>query len=1478
MSNLQGYCCTVFTPYVALDSRGDPTLGMAEKSIAIVQEPTSVNRGKEGDIRIGQIIQSVLGWRNWTSNHDEGQVYLYILNKVASIFPLQMRDHTRSAILPTVMSLPMLSEEFLESLNNTLSGNPDDSRCRTLYEYTRTVYEADLSTNLAQKYLAALSDAIARKLLGHFLADNISNLSRRWAGLLLVQLLEKSEVAGYRICDEKHMLKKLGQNVFKQSEDLKLITGMIIKPLVKRGLCEIGDFWSLSPSFQGPTSFPTENSQDWIGKYQEFMDSLFETDRFSLGPEAFFVVDLTADGDTSFTEESGNIMLSIVNERATFMIPQTSKQLIQVVEVPIQNINVVQRQPSTLRNPKGEEIDVCRLSLILRDSAHGYLLNAQRTKAAVMTITFPEESTMDTAIKALSNALADRSSQPVTSSMRASSSQVLNVSTKQFNSTDTAESRSSPQKLGEMSAQHDEPRSVARDNSPDDLYGLSDGGKESQARLSQRRANDKGGHDVDGVSSLPMNKHGDPKPAEKRKVSSKNRVDAKNSASELKVTHQQPSSPLSDLRSSAQASPPNLPLVKLKPAPLPTPAGRKESLKIKDGTVFKTSIGKINQNTLADRDSDDNVQGKPQAGWMPLKPAQETNQPQLGIVRAGKGKLKRINNRSRSRSRSAALERIDDDFEVPVSEEDESDSEPVKKKRKKAKNSKNSTASAHKSKESSNQKQSHSSRITKPKQKAGQHASGRLPPSRRDKDKENEPVNDGGTHHDGRGRGRFPAEEIRARRSEVIPEQTDELNDKSEAFFFAHNDDNGMKDMEFPSDSRKRESSTLNQNKRLLGRLTAKVDHEETPQRSNNSVHDAPQEPKSKKTVPPFLRPASLAESPLAVDDDSARKASLVAFDRNGARNQGYGLSLIQSPITIADSPTVEVSQKWTNGIALIKQDYIRPDEPTMTRPVARAHNNDLREEITADKGDGQSTVQYQEQKLLATAPQQRLSLSKTEKKAFENLADMISSSSLDDQADEVPQNLALSEEKGVSSPHEPPVFVNMEDPSVRPVDNVPFDDTIIVEPTENSFSKFVQPLRTNRPVDTRKRPADTEQRQASKAKKGRADPIQGSPIAVVKRSKMGHKLPEKPATMKINKPQVPKRTVQITPVSVPTNDNDRKKFSHFSESSYDRGKVIVTAEGSPSRTVPVFQTQVADPVTPMTHFSIVMDEDDADEPENGDQMDLINGTERHDVVTDAGIEEVLSSNRKPPPGHPEAESRAISSYLSKEELESKIAKAVYNEEKSPFEKVSKSTQPIPSLLQAFLSIASRKRDLVAEIAPPGHDAEQNFTDEREPGENLTLPTNAGKSSSTETSSQVEDEEVEDTDVLEWAVALKPHHRGVVDALISVVRGLLRHLDDAETVLNDMINDYEKDGLRVLGVLEEQRRQAHEARIESERIVIQQARRDLQNTLKRSKSAEREQNQDSGLDQSMLKEREAKIQFGVKQLQDVLSSILVNLV
>jgi hypothetical protein len=174
-----------------------------------------------------------------------------------------------------------------------------------------------------------------------------------------------------------------------------------------------------------------------------------------------------------------------------------------------------------------------------------------------------------------------------------------------------------------------------------------------------------------------------------------------------------------------------------------------------------------------------------------------------------------------------------------------------------------------------------------------------------------------------------------------------------------------------------------------------------------------------------------------------------------------------------------------------------------------------------------------------------------------------------------------------------------------------------------------------------------------------------------------------------------------------------------------------------------------------------------------------------------------MSSNNKPFPQPPGLDSQVISAYAPEQAVQEAVARNRAEEiANDPFSSSQKNDDPGGSIFMRRLATLMENGNLKTGV---GNAAEEDDTTlvEDTPMEDVE-----SLSSSDEELAVVEEEpegeNLDKVEEMEWEAALQPRHRDMFEVLGRITRRLVSHLIDSETAVDDVVDDYGRDGRRIV--------------------------------------------------------------------------------
>lgn len=174
-----------------------------------------------------------------------------------------------------------------------------------------------------------------------------------------------------------------------------------------------------------------------------------------------------------------------------------------------------------------------------------------------------------------------------------------------------------------------------------------------------------------------------------------------------------------------------------------------------------------------------------------------------------------------------------------------------------------------------------------------------------------------------------------------------------------------------------------------------------------------------------------------------------------------------------------------------------------------------------------------------------------------------------------------------------------------------------------------------------------------------------------------------------------------------------------------------------------------------------------------------------------------MSSNHKPVPQPPGLDSQVISTYASEKEVEKAVARNRAEEKlNDPFSSSQKIDEVDQSFFMRRLATLMEERASNSAGGRVVEDADKTLV------EDVPMEDIENSSSSDEELAVVveepEEEDHENAEEMEWEAALQPRLRDIFEVLGRITRRLVSHLVDSETAVDDVVEDFGRDGTRIV--------------------------------------------------------------------------------
>lgn len=233
--------------------------------------------------------------------------------------------------------------------------------------------DSDLAT-IAENYLIA------------FCNPNRSTVRRRWIGITLTRMLEKSDCVA-RTLRLSEPLKNLGAIITSHEEQgvVKIIAGLIMRQGLKQNI-EYHRFWPTEKPANSALRFPQRSGPEWMRDFHAFLDSFGEptvTDVNNKTYIGYIASIVTSDG---FARGGpGNDISAAILETGmlTIVVSDAHLETCHFVDIPVSHI-------ISTRSERPMVCESCSVILSLKSEPWAYYLNSAQRTATEISLVFKQ--------------------------------------------------------------------------------------------------------------------------------------------------------------------------------------------------------------------------------------------------------------------------------------------------------------------------------------------------------------------------------------------------------------------------------------------------------------------------------------------------------------------------------------------------------------------------------------------------------------------------------------------------------------------------------------------------------------------------------------------------------------------------------------------------------------------------------------------------------------------------------------------------------------------------------------------------------------------------------------------------------------------------------------------------------------------------------------------------------------------------------
>ncbi|KAF2242773.1 hypothetical protein BU26DRAFT_555433 [Trematosphaeria pertusa] len=237
--------------------------------------------------------------------------------------------------------------------------------------------------------------ATAEAYLRAFCAGASSLTRRRWVGLGLRKMIDKSGVVVAHMKTLTQELPRLGQVILHntEAEETKIVAALVIRQGLESGI-DFARFWPSRKVQDNAPIFPKTAGPRWMHQFQEFLDVLNDlvvanpiTD-----PAVLYPVSLLASDGYKWRDDVISIVL-MQSELVTVVIPDSSVHDISFMDIPLHHIHNVTSQRSKLHDSQGigTKLEPWEVVLTLMPGQWTYRLDSSEREGRFLTIMFAKK-------------------------------------------------------------------------------------------------------------------------------------------------------------------------------------------------------------------------------------------------------------------------------------------------------------------------------------------------------------------------------------------------------------------------------------------------------------------------------------------------------------------------------------------------------------------------------------------------------------------------------------------------------------------------------------------------------------------------------------------------------------------------------------------------------------------------------------------------------------------------------------------------------------------------------------------------------------------------------------------------------------------------------------------------------------------------------------------------------------------------------
>lgn len=232
---------------------------------------------------------------------------------------------------------------------------------------------------------------VAHRYLDAFCNKSYSNGRRRWAGIALGSMMRASTSVIQRLKKLSQGTPRLGAIILdrEENEERRIIAGLIIRQGLEAGI-DFAAFWESDKVMNSAPNFPRDASEQWMGQFQNYLDSLGELLLTNLNDDPVIMFPISLFARDGFQWTGSSAVAITENDLLTIITLNPTLTEVQFIDIPIRHIrNTSLQQDSPHESQEGRSgHKMYNVTMTLEAEASTYRLDSADRTAFEFKVSF----------------------------------------------------------------------------------------------------------------------------------------------------------------------------------------------------------------------------------------------------------------------------------------------------------------------------------------------------------------------------------------------------------------------------------------------------------------------------------------------------------------------------------------------------------------------------------------------------------------------------------------------------------------------------------------------------------------------------------------------------------------------------------------------------------------------------------------------------------------------------------------------------------------------------------------------------------------------------------------------------------------------------------------------------------------------------------------------------------------------------------